>query len=312
MGLNDFVTVSISLSKQPLSRAGFGVPLILAPDCPAGFTERTRTYNTPDDLVTDGFDLKGSTYRLASVLMGQAQAPVSFKVGRLVNKPTQAFNLAFTAQDNTEYAGTFNGARWTFTSGASATTTTITTGVRAAIEALIASQSRTIAGSGTTSATYTQATAGLFDSFSVENVDLITLAQTQADPGYAADLAAINTYDSDWYALLNPFNSEAVGAAIAAWAETQGGIKQFFCDTNDSAILTVADGSASDVAHSIKSSAYNYSCAFYSPSNGDFLGAALCGGTLPEDPGSENWAMQTPTIVAAKLTATHRANLVAK
>jgi hypothetical protein len=312
VALSDFVTVQISLTKQPVSRQGFGTPLILAADCPAGFTQRVRTYNTPDALITDGFALTGPTYLLATVLMSQDQAPTSFKVGRLANKPTQVFTLVPTAQNLTEYAGTLNGARWTYTSDSSATTTEITTGIKAAIDALNTSQGRNLISSGTTSATYTQTNPGDFDSFSVENPDLLALTQTHADPGAAADLAAIAVEDSDFYGILNAFNSKLMAAAIATWAEAQGGLKEFFPDTCDSQHVTTVVGSATDLATTLKTAGDFYSSVWYSPAAGDFLAAAMCGLMLAQDAGSENWAMATPKVTAAKLTATHRANLVAK
>jgi hypothetical protein len=314
VALSDFATVLISLSKQPLSRAGFGIPLIAAPDCPAGFTQRVRVYNTPDDLIDDGFAATGPTYLLASVLMSQEQAPTSFKVGRLANKPTQKFTLTPVVGNTTEYAGTLNGVRWTYTSDGSATAAEIVAGVHTAIAAVATAQSKsfTFTENSTTLDVLAGAAGTQFDSFAVENVDVLGIAQVHADPGVAADLAAIATEDGDFYGVLNAFNSKAMAAAIAGWVETQGGLKQFFADTNDSSHCTVAVGSATDLGTTLKTAADDYTGVLYSPANGEFLGAALCGLLLPEDPGSENWAMQTPAVSPSKLTATHRANLVAK
>lgn len=317
MAASDYVTISISLTRQPLTRAGFGVPMILAPDCPVGFTERMRVYSTVDDLVTDGFAENGPTYLAASVLLDQeGAAPPQFKVGRVANKPTQKITLTPVVTNNTEYAGDLNGARWTYTSDGTATAGEIVAGLHTAIATVASAQSRSLAfteNANTLDIVQTGGgAAGAFDAFEVEQVDVLGIAQTHTDPGVAADLTAIELADSDFYGILQPFGSAAVIEAIAAWNEPKGGIHFYGADTNDSAILTVADGSATDVAHVLKGDGYDDTAAFYSPSNGDFLAAAEMGLLLPQDPGSENWAMNAPKVVPAALKSNHRANLVAK
>lgn len=313
MALSDFVILSISLSRQPLTRQGFGTALILAADCPGGFTQRTRIYTSLAGLVSDGFSVSGPTYLLASVLLAQDIPPPSFKVGRLANLPTQNHRFTPVVANNTVYSGKLNGMAWSYTSGGSANAAAIVAGLDTAIAAAASVQSRSFTFTqNSTTLDVTASVAGQFDSFSVDNIDQMSVAQTHSDPGVATDLAAILTADSNWFAILNAFNSKPMALAIAAWAETQGGLKMFIADSNDSVIANTVQSGASDLAASVQSSNYNYTAVFYSAATGDFLGAADAGNCLPRDAGSENWAMQDPVVNPVSLTATDRANCIAK
>jgi hypothetical protein len=136
MALSDFVSVQISLSALPLSRPGFGTPLLLAADAPAGFTERVRTYNEADELLDDGFAADGPTYLMAVAVCSQNPRPPKFKVGRLALVPTQKFTVTPTAVNSATYRMTVDGQAVEFTADSSATAAEIVTGLKAAIAAL--------------------------------------------------------------------------------------------------------------------------------------------------------------------------------
>lgn len=154
-------------------------------------------------------------------------------------------------------------------------------------------------------------TAG--DFYGVEPLDLklLTLVQDEADPGVVADLTAIANESDAFYGVVTPFASLAIIEATAAWIETNH--KIYNPASQDTAIPQVADGSATDVAHALKASAYTRTMIFFHPANDEFADAAEYGRFLPVDPGSDNWTMKPLTGVSAKnYTATHVANMTAK
>lgn len=308
MALSDFVNVQISLSPQSLTRPGFGVPLILASDAPVGFTNRVRTYNKPDDLVSDGFSVSGPTYLMASRLCQQSTRPPKFKVGRQALPATIHFTLTPTAVNSATYNMTVNGNPVTFTADSSATATEIVTGLKAAVDALSISG---LTSGGSTTMTLVMGTAGQFLDVSVEDVALLSMAQDESDPGVATDLAAIAVEDNAWYCLLNPFNSAAIIAAAAGWCETNE--KLYIAQTSDSQCAVHAVSGASDIMATLKTAARFWTACFYSPGSGDFLDAAIAGLMLHTNPGSETWALKTVSgVSAALLTATQRANILGK
>jgi hypothetical protein len=141
--------------------------------------------------------------------------------------------------------------------------------------------------------------------------DLLSIAQTHADPGVAADLAAILLENTTWYAIVNAYNSLAMVTAIAAWAEANG--KLFLASTQDSAVITTAKSGTDDIGEALQAAAYARTSIIYHPATGSFIGAAWGGRVLPLDPGSETWAYKALAGVAQyTLTPTQRANALAK
>lgn len=139
-------------------------------------------------------------------------------------------------------------------------------------------------------------------------VTYLSNAQTHADPGIGADLIAIDSANSGWYAVYPLYNSKAYALGLAATVETMARIA--LVDTCDSVSVTTDDGSG-DVMSSAKASSYSRTSFWYHPSPIDFLGAALMGVVLPLDPGSETWAFK-PNLAGPRpvgLTATHKQNL---
>lgn len=311
MALSDIVNVSITTETAKVTQAGFGVPLILAADTPVGFTERTRSYTELSGLGVD-FATTTATYKQASAIFSQNPRPPTVMVGRLANIPTQRFAITPVASNSTVYELRVNGTLVSFTSDASATVTEIIAGLTSAINAL----SLGITCSDQT--TYLRVianTAGAF--FSIESLDVtkLAIAQDHADPGLAADLGAIFLENSTWYALLFAFNSKACVEAIATWAEANK--KLFIAQTQDSAVITLADGSdtggSQTVAGSLKASARFRTALIYHPSTMAFADGGLAGRCLPLDPGSETWAFKTLAGVSSvTMTATHRTNALAK
>jgi hypothetical protein len=137
----------------------------------------------------------------------------------------------------------------------------------------------------------TAVTSGQFFGLQVYNRGTLNIAQNHSDPGIATDLAAIKNAYNSWYGLITPFNSEALVAAAAAWVEAND--KLYPAASLDSQICTVAESTASDVAHDLKAQAYARSWAFHHPSNDEFADAAEMGRFFAISPGGETWRMKT-------------------
>jgi len=187
MALSDIVTVTITSESAAVEQAGFGVPIILAPDTPGGFTERVRFYTSLTGVGVD-FATTTATYKMAAAVFGQNPRPSTLAVGRLANKPTQRWAVTPTASNSTLYQMRVNGTLVEFTSDSSATVTEIITGLKAAIDAL--SLGVTVSDQ-TTYMRIVANTAGAFFSVEVLDTSLLALAQDHADPGLATDLAAM-------------------------------------------------------------------------------------------------------------------------
>lgn len=308
MPLSDFVNTELSSTGPSVTEEGFGTPLILAADCPEGFVERVRVYNKPADMVDDGFDSGSGAYRQASRLCSQSPRPPTFKIGRLEGIPTQSWTLTPIASDQTTYAVEVDGVLASITSGDSATAAEIVTALKTAI-----GTPDDITLGGTDNLTITAGTPGAFHTVKVapKMTTRFTVAQDHADPGVTDDLDAILLEDSDFYAVLNQFNSAAVAGAIADWCETNK--KLFLCASQDSEIINHALTDATDLAASVKSDSDFYTHVDYCASTDDFLDAAQAGKKLTATPGSEIWLLTSMAgVPALKLTATQRTNLLAK
>jgi hypothetical protein len=325
MPLSDIVSISITSETAGVSQAGFGTPLILAGDCPGGFTERVRTYTDLSGLSADGFSVNGATYKLATRLLAQNPRPDRFMVGRLANKPTQAWDIDLGS------AGILNSKKYQlqvvdptgltqnaiFTTDGSATEAELWVGLAAAFNTLTGPTVTATSAGGDTHMTLVADVAGTWHGISVLDPDgqydggvYMSIVRTEADAGMAADLAAIAAANSDWYAVLSPFSSKAVNAVVSTYCEANR--KVFLGDVQDSATVTAAAG-GTDQADDAHDGALARTALIYHPDNAAFAAAAWAGRCLPLDPGSETWKFKTLAgVVTYPITPTHQVNLEAK
>lgn len=310
MALSDIVNVTISSTSAKVTRAGYGVPMILAPDTTSwDDAERVRFYTSQEGVATD-FATTTATYKMAARIFAQANPPPRIAVGKLANKPTQRWAITPTVANSTIYQMEFNGNLIEYTSDASATAAEIIAGLKADIDALALDVT---VSDQTTYMRIVANTAGTFFTCNVLNYNRLAIAQDHADPGVAADLNAIALQDSTWYTILNAFNSKAMADVIIDWAETAE--KLFLCQTQDSAVITLALGSDTGGSETVAKQAMDFyrTAVIYHPETDAFADAAWAGACLPLDPGSETWAFKTLAGVSTyELTATQRTNLVNK
>jgi hypothetical protein len=149
--------------------------------------------------------------------------------------------------------------------------------------------------------------------------DLMTCTETTLNSGSGADgniqtaLAALYNASSAWYGLILLFKSSAILQAANTWSVAQTNQKLLIASSEDTEIATVADGSATDVAHVLKGVNSKYTQVFFHPRGYEFADAAELGRWLPIPPGSDNWRLKTLAgVTAFNYTATQVVNMEAK
>lgn len=97
MGLNDFVTLTISQDNTGVARAGFGVPMILGYS--ATFPERLRYYS---DITSVGADVPATSpeFRAARAALSQTPHPTKIAIGKGLNKPQLTYVIGVAAVRN--------------------------------------------------------------------------------------------------------------------------------------------------------------------------------------------------------------------
>lgn len=316
MALSDYVSLSITQATANLTRAGFGIAMHIS--YTATWSERSRTYSSYTGVIADFPTTTGPEARAALVYFSQNPQPQQFIIGRGANKPTKTVqlsalnpttNLTYTYKVNVKGTG-FADTTVSFTSDGTPTDAEYAAGMVTALNA-VASKNYTAAGA-TSPITVTGNTAGAWFSLEVTDVAYQTTTETTADPGVAADIAAILAENPSWYALHTAFNSKAYGVAAAAVIEATG-TKIYIAASNDSNIVLAASTGTLDLADQAKTNAYDRTSVHYHRDPSAFYDIGLLGKCLTFDPGSETWAFKTLAGVGTfAMTATHRANIVAR
>lgn len=302
--ITDVVQLTITAEAAKVSQTGFGLPLIVSHS--AAWAERTREYSSLADVAVD-FATTTPEYLAAAKVFGQSPRPPALLIGRAANVPTQRWAITPVAVNDHAYAVTIGADTATFTADSTATVAEIVAGLKVAIDAL------GLALTTTDMTTYLRVVAnaaGAWFNLSANDANL-GIAQEHADPGLAADLAAIALERNDWYGLITLFNSAAVIAAVAAYAEIAK--KLYVAQTQDTAVPNTALSGTDDIAEILKAAAYDKTALVFSRATGDFADAAAIGRCFPITPGEETWKFKTLAgVTAGSYTATQRANMRAK
>lgn len=319
MALSDYVTLSITQATANLTRAGFGIAMHLSYE--ANWSERSRTFTRYTDVLADSaaFSSTGPTARMALAYFSQNPQPTALIIGRGANKPTKIVtvsalnpttNVSYPYKLNVKGTG-FADATVTFTSDGTPTAAEYSAGMTTQLNAVVG-KNYTAADGGNGTVTVTGNAPGAWFSIEVPDVAYQTTTETTADPGVAADIAAILAENPSWYALHTAFNSKAYGVACAAVIEATGS-KIYLAGTNDTSTVLVATTGTADLADQCKTNAYTRTSVHYHRDPAAFYDAGLLGACLTFDPGTETWAFKTVAGVGTfAMTATHRTNIVAR
>lgn len=311
MSLDSIVSVSITTETSSVSRAGFGMPLIMSCEAKglAAFAGSTvaKIYTQVTDMVADLFDANGVACAMATAIFSQNPKPPQIVVARrnTLPTPTMAVTVA-SLQNSVAYALSINGVPFSFTSDGSATIKEIVEGLAALINA---GAEPVTATENDVTLTLTADVAGVPFTLSIADSTLLNRQDVTPDAGVAADLATIRlTGNDDWYCALLDTQGKAEIEALAAAIEAL--LRIFIAASGDSDILT---GSSTDLASQLQDSAYARTALIYHPNPHERPDAAWAGKCLPLDPGSETWKFKTLAGVPVyTLSATQRTNATGK
>lgn len=310
MALDDIVNLTITVASSAPTREGFGVPLVASYHA-VGSPARVKTYKKASDMLTAGHTVNQGAYKKAAILCSQENKVKNFLVGRLANAIAQTVTLVCTsataddvyAIDVTPQGSAKVEIRRTVP-GASSTSAEAT-----ALAALIDALPGITAAAVGSTVTVTTTAAGDITTFEDWSVNL-QFKDTSADPGIAADLAAIKAENNTWYVLLLDSTSEAVINAAAAWCQANG--KLFIASTSDWGVQDQA--TTTDVASDLKGNGYTHTATYYNGrKNPSQLDAGIAGARLPYRPGEDSWNFKAVAgVPAEQTTAAQIASFVAK
>jgi hypothetical protein len=306
--LSDIANVTISTLAAAIKQPGFGVPLIA--DFHTRFSERIRFYTSLSGMTADGFTVNDGAYRAAAAIFNQSPQVQRLAIGRRANAPTLQIDVTPAAVNDRVYRVELLGTAGQsvtvlFTSDSTATVAEIVAGLVAAINTAAVG----ITATNQTTFIRCSAAAGVHFAVAPEVGPLMTVQQTHTDPGIAADLAAIQIENGDWYGLTLSTQGRAETLAAATWAESNK--KLAFFSTQDSDTLAAPQ---TDVAGTIRTANQFRSAVWYNRRAGmTHIGAAALGSIFPFDPGSITAKFRRLAGVSTDpLTATEITNLNAK
>lgn len=309
--LSSIINVVIQTESAGVPRESFGVPLILAPHASIFGSAVTKEYADLGEMEDAGWLSTDGGYMAAEAMFSQEPKPERVILGKLT-APTQKYRLIPTVGNSVVFNGTINGTAFTFTADASGTVAEATAGLKTAIDALAIS-GVTTTDNGTS--LDVQITAGKFFSVVVSpalsrrSASPMSVAEITADPGVAADLAAIANERDDWYAIVSPFRSKTLADLIATYAEAHE--KLYVVATSDSAVMNTTVSGTDDVGESTAS--LNRTMVLFHEDPAEFFDAALVGISLPQDPGAEKWNLvRLSGVAVSSLDSTQRTNLASK
>ena len=316
MSLSDIAQVVISTDAPGITRQGFGTICLAAYH--TKYSERFRVYTDTTGLITDGFAATDPAYRMVERAFQQDPRPESVILGRLANPVSHVIRLTPNVQNTRTYSVTVAaGAQVgtaSYTSDGTATAAEICTGLAAAITALALTGVTATGVSGT----YVQisGTAGLIIYCSGWDRGLLSMDESQtADPGIAADLAAIRQANDSWYFLGIECNAKLIAKAASAYVESLG-LGMFGTNTSDADAPN--SGSTTDLGYELKALTTGRTvCVADSNDTANYKGIAAIAERAPHDVadgfGGGTWAFKRLKGAAVdKWTPTELTNLRAK
>jgi len=304
MSIADTVTVTISVQNVLPATANFGTPLILAYHTNfVGVREYEAGPSGLTALVADGFTIGHAAYKKAAAIVAQNPHTDKFKVANRTVANAQTITLTpkwFTTGKPVSFDITV-GAITTHVSYTPLVTDTtidlVATGLQTAVGTIAGVTDSDTTGEVTLVATVPEVRMYL------SNVVGLDIADTSADAGIAADLAAAAAADNDWFGLLIDSNSPAEIAAAGAWALSN---ERLFGALSPNAAEFV---SATGVAHTMKLTTNTNSYVIATRDMNGCAEAGLMGRQLSRTPGSTTWAhKQIAGAIADGLTDTEFTN----
>lgn len=292
--LDNIVSITITKESAAIAVASFQIPLVLSTH--TRFSERARTY-TDITSVAEDFATTDQAYIIAQKLFGQSTVgavPPSIVIGR-----RQVDEVTFTpvVADNTTYTVTLNEVPYTYTSGTSATATSIVTGLKTAIGTPAG-----ITVSGTTTLVVEPTAPGT--AWSVKASSNLTQANTTPTETYVDALAAVTVVNDVWYALVA--DTHVVADVMALATAIQARRKIFGTSTQDSNFTSPTHIGAQLDADSLNRTFWIY----LAQADTDYPEAAWIGAQLPYTPGSNDWDFKRAAgVTVSNVSDNQRTNI---
>jgi len=304
MAISDIIDIQIAIASSVAAETNFGLPLIAAYH--THYVDRVRSYSDLDGMLSDGFTATEPAYLAAASMLTQNPTITEFKIGRRASAWTQVHRLTPTATtEDLVYEGVIGGEAWEYVVQAGDTIADICDGMVLAINALTGLFTAT---DGTTYVDVTATNAGDFFRMSGMNGELEVENRT-TDPGLAADLAAIDLADSDWYGLILDSQSKAEIVVAADYVAPR--VKILLADSIDTECKD--PGSTTDVMYVLKNTDEPHASCWYHADSGEFLCAAIMAARFATTPGSATWAMtELDGITPDVLTSGERSAILGK
>lgn len=317
MSLSDVANISITAETTGISRVGFGTLAIYANDWPTSLASlyNVLEYTNPSDMITAGWPINHPAYLEVASIFSQPENTGTVKILKSSDATvTKTLKITvLTAVDDKVYQLRVRipgSADQTieFDAGSSPTTTTIATGLAAAITALAIPSVTSVGVSADIDVTRTGSLDICVSPVSGQESDF-DLKDLTTDPGVAAELSALQQLDPDWYGLVAPsFRGSDQIVAIAAWAEANG---KLFCGSTYA--HDVPKAGSSDVASLLQTADYGRSFVFWHRDPFVAQSGALMGYMLGFDVGEAQWVYKTLSGVSyLLLSTTERTQLKSK
>lgn len=294
--LDQIIQITLTRESTPVATASFQIPLILAAF--TNFSPRSRTY-TDFNAISEDFSSTDKVYTIAQKLFGQSTVgavPPSIVVGR---RQVDSVTFTPTVADATLYSVTLNGVVFSFTSGVSATATTIVTGLKAAIGSPTG-----ITVTGTTTLTLAPTVTGTpWSVTSSANLVGVNAAPTET---WANALAAVSDDNDVWYALVAETHTSADVQALSAAIQARR--KIFGTSSQDTVVPTTG---TTDIAYILDAISAGRTYGVYLPTaDAEYPEAVWMGSQLAFTPGSNDWDFKRGVgATVSKLNDTSRVNL---
>lgn len=315
MSLSDVVNVSITTQTSGVTRAGFGIPCVFALVVPVGFPV-SKSYESPEDMVTDGFSTNNPAYLQVSSVLSQNPRVVRVKVAR--RSGTLAYSNTMTLGLTTvvPLAGVEFSMSVRSPAGVITAVSEIADGVDdyddiATTLAALIDAVTDLTASATLNVISVDAdnTNELFyfDGMTTNLGYLDTSSGASAE--LAADFAAAVNFDPDFYGVLLDTQSPADNTAMAAVVEPAS--RLFGASTTDALCLDVGD--SSDIMSVLQASATARTYVIYSADQSSYAAGAWMGDRFPSDPGSSTWKFKTLNgVTADTIDSSEQASVISK
>lgn len=304
--LSSIVTVTITSASRGVSRASFGIPLVISrsdvlPTLFKVYDLATATI----DMVTDGFLTNDPAFLAVSALARNTPKPQQVAVGKLVTDFDQTFSLTVkpvVAAGGEIYAFNFVGplgvvSPITYTAIAADTETVIAAALETQIDAIADITSVPTAGVIAVTADVSN------EMFRVQGLDvnIMEFLETTIDSNLVAELLAITAQYPAWYGLIlaDP-NSQARAQLLAVSVEAQERI--FGVTTHDTD--NGESGSTTDIMFTTNAATLFRTYVLYSGDQGAHAAATWMGNRFPIPPGASTWAFKPLSGVAVDVLQT--------